>query len=83
MSLDWPEVMAESASVERVEIQSYTRKKHPIREKLPEDLPREVMVHDIPEEEKICSCGSPLHRMGEEVTEQLKYIPPAQMYPPI
>lgn len=50
-------------------------KKHPGRRPLPKELPREVVVHDIPECAKVCECGSPLMRMGEEVTEQLKYIP--------
>ncbi len=42
---------------------------------MPKDLPREVIVHDISETEKICHCGTHLVRIGEEITEQLKYIP--------
>ncbi len=33
------------------------------------------MEHDICEEEKICGCGAHLVKIGEEITEQLKYIP--------
>jgi len=53
---------------------TYTRKK-PVRRPLPEHLPREVIEHDLAEEEKICSCGCMKQRIGEEVTEQLEYAP--------
>lgn len=58
-----------------IDVQSYTRKKHPVRKPIPKDIPREVIIHDIPESEKICSCGSYLVRIGEEISEQIKYIP--------
>ncbi len=60
---------------EEVEVSSYSRKKYPVRKPLPNDLPREIIIHDIPEAEKICHCGTHLVRIGEEITEQLKYIP--------
>jgi len=41
------------------------------RKPLPADLPRERIEHDLPEHEKTCGCGHALHRMGEEVSEQL------------
>jgi transposase len=53
---------------------TYTRKK-PVRRPLPEHLPRELIEHDIPAEEKLCDCGCMKQRIGEEVTEQLEYIP--------
>ena len=54
---------------------SYTRNK-PKRTPLPKDLPREVIVHDIDEADKVCdSCGHDLHKMGEDKSEQLKFIP--------
>jgi transposase len=46
------------------------------RRPLPANLPREEVVHDIPEEEKVCACGAELSRMGEEISEKLKIIPP-------
>lgn len=53
----------------------YARQK-PKRKPLPKDLPREEIIHDLQEEEKICRCcESPLHKMGEERSEQLEYIP--------
>ena len=58
-----------------IEVKGYVRKKHPVRRALPKELPREVVVHDILDAEKICDCGAPLVRIGEEMSEQLKYIP--------
>ena len=44
---------------------------------LPEGLPRVRVEHDLPPEEKICqACGNDhLHRIGEEISEQLEIIP--------
>ena len=53
---------------------TYTRSK-PKRRTLPADLPREVIEHDIPEQDKQCACGCMKQRIGEEVTEQLEIIP--------
>ena len=50
-------------------------KKKPVRRPLPENLPREVIEHDITEEEKLCACGCMKQRIGKEVTEQLEYVP--------
>ena len=67
------ELVVESETAE--EAISYTRKK-PIRKPLPKDLPREVIVHDISDEEKICGCcAGELHRIGEDKSEKLQFIP--------
>jgi transposase len=48
----------------------------PKRQPLPKDLPREIVIHDISDAEKICACcGGALHKMGEEKSEQLEFIP--------
>ena len=60
---------------DEITVAAYTRKKHPVRKPLPKDLPREVIIHDISDAEKIGDCGCQLTRIGEEITEQLKYIP--------
>ena len=39
------------------------------------NLPIERVEHDIPEADKICACGNPLCRIGEDITEQLEYCP--------
>jgi transposase len=72
--VELPEEVKEQLADE-VEVKSHIRKKHPVRRPLPDYLPREVVLHDIPEAEKICSCGEHLVRIGEEISEQLKYIP--------
>jgi transposase len=59
-----------------VESTSTTVKKKPIRQKLPKDLEREVIVHDLSDEEKSCDCcGNQLHKMGESRSEKLEFIP--------
>jgi transposase len=62
---------------ENILIPSRTRK--PGRKKLPEDLPREQIIYDLPDDEKICQCGCSLICIGEEKTEQFEIIP-AKLY---
>ncbi len=69
------EVKEEISDEEEIEVKGHTRKKHPVRKPIPADLPREVIVHDIPESEKSCGCGSTLVKIGEEISEQVKYVP--------
>ncbi|WP_324952305.1 IS66 family transposase [Oligoflexus sp.] len=48
----------------------------PSRKALPERLPRVDRIIDLPDNEKFCPVsGKPLHRIGEEVTEQLDIVP--------
>jgi len=72
--VELPEEVKEQL-VDEVEVKSHIRKKHPVRRPLPDYLPREEILHDIPEAEKVCRCGEYLVRIGEEISEQLKYIP--------
>lgn len=57
-----------------IEVPSHTRKKQG-RKPLPTHLPRMEVLHDIAEPDKQCACGHVLHRIGEQVSEQLEYIP--------
>jgi transposase len=59
---------------EEIQVPGHTRKKRG-RKPLPKDLPRIDKVHDIKEEDKVCSCGCELKRIGEETSEQLDIIP--------
>ena len=59
---------------EKQEVSSYTKKK-PGRKKINENLPREEILIDIPEEDKKCACGAELVKIGEEVSERIKVIP--------
>jgi transposase len=46
------------------------------RQRLPADLLRIPVVHDLTEAEKLCpDCGQTRHKIGEEKTEQLDYNP--------
>lgn len=46
------------------------------RKKLSAALPRVEVVHDLPDEQKVCSAdGTALRRIGEEISEQLDYQP--------
>ena len=46
------------------------------RKPLPAHLRRKPVVYDIPEEQKTCpDCGTQRCRIGEEIREQLEYIP--------
>ena len=62
---------------EITEVKAHHRKKTRLTtDKLPEDLPVEVVEHELPEENRVCpDCGRALHKMGEDVHEELKIIP--------
>ena len=46
------------------------------RQNLPEHLERIVIEHDLPADQLPCPCcGKPRHRIGQEITEQLEYLP--------
>ncbi|MDE2026379.1 MAG: IS66 family transposase, partial [Patescibacteria group bacterium] len=59
-----------------VEQEKKKDKKKSGRRPLPKDLPREQIVHDLPEDKKQCECcGQPMQKIGEETSEQLDFIP--------
>ncbi|WP_297822441.1 IS66 family transposase [uncultured Paraglaciecola sp.] len=69
------------AEVEQLDVEpvqetiGYTRNK-PKRKPLPKDLPREVVVIDIADEDKVCACcNGELHQIGEDKSEKLEFIP--------
>ena len=64
----------EDAKEDRITISKHTRKK-PGRRPLPEHLPRIEVIHDLTEEDKRCSCGCQMSRIGEEICEKLDIIP--------
>ena len=56
-----------------------TNRKGHGRRRIPDDLPRERRIHDLPEEEKPCPCcGTMREVIGQEVSEQLD-IEPAKL----
>jgi transposase len=62
---------------EITEVKAHYRKKTRLTtDRLPEDLPVEVIEHKLPKGNRACpDCGYPLHKMGEDVREELKIIP--------
>lgn len=62
---------------EITEVKAHYRKRTRLTtDKLPEDLPVEVVLHELPESERGCpDCGHTLHKMGEDCREELKIIP--------
>ena len=73
------EVTADLAAPEPslTEVKAHYRKRTRLTtDKLPEDLPVEVIEHELPETERVCpDCGGELHTMGRETREELKIIP--------
>lgn len=67
----------EGKNEQETQVISYTRKKgHGGRKPLPEDLPREDVIVELPEDQRFCPHdGHPLHVIGEEVSEKLKVVP--------
>lgn len=45
------------------------------RRALPPELPRIEHVIDVPEAQRLCDCGTPMVRIGEDVSEQLDIVP--------
>jgi transposase len=64
---------------ETIEVKAHPRKvlnkNNAGRKPIDSSIPREVVEFDIPEEEKICACGTELKCIGEDVTERLKTYP--------
>lgn len=59
------------------EVKSHYRKKRTKKDRLPEDLPVEIVEYRLNEDDQDCpNCGEKLHEMGKEIVrEELKIIP--------
>ena len=62
------------AEEDSTEVKAHKRKKSG-RKPIPENLPRTEVIHDISDEEKMCSCGCMKKCIGEETSEQIDIIP--------
>lgn len=62
---------------ELTEVKAHYRKRTRLTtDKLPKELPVEVIEHELTEAECVCpDCGGKLHTMGREIREELKLIP--------
>jgi transposase len=65
------------APVETREVKSYTRtvRKGAGRKPIADHLPREVHEYDLPEQEKLCACGTEKTCIGEDVSERARIVP--------
>ncbi|OLQ83800.1 transposase [Photobacterium proteolyticum] len=71
---DTPAVESHEASISSAT--EPTAKRRGKRKPLPKDLPRERIVLDLEADEKICPCcQGELHKIGEDVSEKLEFIP--------
>lgn len=59
---------------EIVTIEKHTRKKRG-RRPLPDNLTRVEVVHELDEKQRQCKCGHLKSHIGQEISEQLDYIP--------
>ena len=74
MPLDEPSIEEESGE-QLVTRRVRNRHKHG-RQQLPDHLPRIEVEHDLADAEKPCPCcGEIRHRIGQDVSEQLEYLP--------
>ncbi|MBU0719230.1 MAG: IS66 family transposase zinc-finger binding domain-containing protein [Planctomycetes bacterium] len=74
------EKASEPAPARDAKAKSRSKGNGPGRRKLPADLPRKQIVHDLSEEEMRCPCcGTMRVRIGQETSEQLEYEP-AKLY---
>lgn len=66
---------ASSSAEPSVEVKAHRRRGKPKRIALPADIPREEVVIELPEGERVCPEGHALREIGQEVSERLEVIP--------
>ena len=72
------ETTAKVNTAEKISVKSHKRKKAG-RRPLSNSIPRVEIRHDLRKDEKTCTCGHPLHHIGDDSREELEYIP-AKIY---
>src|SRR3989454_10279760 len=51
-------------------------RRRPVRRRPPRELPRDVIRHELAEDQRTCeSCGTPMTQIGEDVSELLELVP--------
>jgi len=57
-------------------VEGHTRKKRRPKIELPDQLPRNIVVHELSAENRLCPCcNEPMREIGEETTEKLHVVP--------
>ncbi len=65
----------QGADHDTIEIAAHQRRRGK-RAPIPAHFPREIIVHDIDEADKICACGDQKTKIGEAISEQFDVVPP-------
>lgn len=67
----------DASEPEIIEVEKHCRKaKRSSSDRIPEDLPVEVVEHTLPEEQRVCpECGETMHAFGHNCRRELKVIP--------
>ena len=75
LELQLEDLQADDAEAEReMPAADQAPRKRAVRKPLPEHLPRDEQRH-LPGNEACPSCGGKLHQLGEDVAEQLEFVP--------
>jgi len=69
------EVDQADADESHIDVKPHKRRSKNKRKPIPEHLARVDVSHELDEQERQCSCGGLLERIGEDVHEQLSIIP--------
>ncbi len=70
------ETVLQESETETITYNRKKRKSHQNRTLLPDHLPREEVIIELPPEERICDeCNEELIEIGEEVSEELEIVP--------
>jgi transposase len=72
------EVHADIEQHEAVKVAEHVRKRASgiQKDNLPEDIPTEVVSHDLPEDRRVCpNCGAAMGKIGQEVRRTLVIVP--------
>jgi transposase len=57
-------------------VKEHRRKKRTAADRIPPDLPLEIVEHELPEQDRACpECGHNMHVMGHDERDELKLIP--------
>lgn len=72
---DAPNIPPEPADDGPAAAESPKRRKGHGRRPIPDHLPRQDILHDVAAADQKCACGRSKTKIGEDVTEQLDYVP--------
>ncbi|MCX2843218.1 IS66 family transposase, partial [Microbulbifer thermotolerans] len=69
------DAITQAEDEEPISVPAHQRRKRG-RVAIPEDLVRQDIIHELPEKDRVCSCGCTLTEIGQETSEQIDVRPP-------